>query len=46
MWETFSIDFRNFRSEFAVSYLVGQLRTIAGQLKEDLGEFTSEDKVT
>ena len=33
VWESFFIDFRNFRSEVALSHLIGQL----GQLKEDLG---------
>ena len=38
MWESFFLDYRSFRSEVALSYLVGQLaRAIAGPLKEDLG---------
>ena len=39
VWERFFIDFRNFRSVVALSYLVRQLeQAIAGHLKEDLGE--------
>ena len=32
MWESFFIDFRNFRSDIALSYLVGHL----GQLQDTL----------